>query len=382
MKIKIRYFSIILLFLSGFSMPKDTWGKPPDYIGFIQVLRVYSTEFKLLFISLIFLTLFIYRKYIIKRLKTPPLLSVYLLFNLIIFFKYIFSDKLIFGFQQFITFSIVVFVFSSIYSIFDKHELLDIARYSGFLIISVNIIQIVVDFSSMFVMGRFISITGNAQHAAILFLGLIPIYYIDALKKSVVSIICLVLVLFFLFLTGSRTGLLGLSIFILLTGIRRVRYFIIIIIFILVITNLFPTELLQSFDIQLSSLESRVLNGENTRQIIWSDLFDAFLDNPFFGKDIEKNRVGYGESSILSAFANYGLIGGIPFLIILGIIIKAFRRNILKRDESQIVAAIIFSLFVASFFEAFLLSNISFSFYILLIYYFYLTKPTLELWQK
>lgn len=363
-------------------MPKDTWGKPPDYIGFIQVLRVYSTEFKLLFISLIFLTLFIYKKSIIKRLKTPPLLSVYLLFNLIIFFKYIFSDKLIFGFQQFITFSIVVFVFSSIYSIFDKHELLDIARYSGFLIISVNIIQIVVDFSSMFVMGRFISITGNAQHAAILFLGLIPIYYIDALKKSVVSIICLVLVLFFLFLTGSRTGLLGLSIFILLTGIRRVRYFIIIIIFILVITNLFPTELLQSFDIQLSSLESRVLNGENTRQIIWSDLFDAFLDNPFFGKDIEKNRVGYGESSILSAFANYGLIGGIPFLIILGIIIKAFKRNILKRDESQIVAAIIFSLFVASFFEAFLLSNISFSFYILLIYYFYLTKPTLELWQK
>jgi hypothetical protein len=236
------------------------------------------------------------------------------------------------------------------------------------------------------VQGRFMGTTGNPQAAGLVLAATIPclMFMIQSLPRwnFIKSgwVLVLVIVLYFLLLTGSRTGLMmGLASILLFyrnNGGAWVKIgFSLLILTALILPFLQPETFSASSTGIDSSVSDRFSSTKNTREDAWYWMWQSFSNNILFGEPIKGDRMGYGESSWLGAAANLGLLGFIPmFLMGLESIKMMWQLNQLSNRNSyyffqgSTVIAGLGSTLVGSIFEASLLGNITFSVLVFLMY--------------
>jgi hypothetical protein len=249
----------------------------------------------------------------------------------------------------------------------------------GLIFITLNAYQYYLNPEAVtFLHGRFLGTTGNPQHAAVLLAATIPclMFLFQRIPTwNFVKFLWMMVtigVMYFLFHTGSRTGLLMGAISILLfyrnNGGAWLRLTIALaFIAAIVLPFLDPTNLTSSVGID-TSVSSRYSSFDNTRTDVWNALWRVFTENPIFGAPLYSDRLNYGENSWLSAAANLGLIGFIPMMLMGWESLKViWQLNLLSQRkpayffQASMVIAGLGSMLVGSFFEAFLLGNITFA---------------------
>jgi O-Antigen ligase len=232
-----------------------------------------------------------------------------------------------------------------------------------------------------FVQGRFLGTTGNPQHAAALLAGTIPnfMFMIESRNKwdwiKAFWIAILLIIAYFLFLTGSRTGMIMAISSILLfyrnRGIALLRLGSFVVILLAIIFSLTSPDIFTNN----ASASDRFLSGGNTREGAWSGMWNGFMNNPLFGSPLQGDRLGFGENTWLAAGDTTGLVGFIPVLLMgLGCLkmmlelYKLSNRNSSYFLQTSTVIAGLAGLIAGSFSEALLLGNLSFSVMSLLMY--------------
>ncbi|MCB0207755.1 MAG: O-antigen ligase family protein [Anaerolineae bacterium] len=235
-----------------------------------------------------------------------------------------------------------------------------------------------------FVHGLLLGTTGNPQHAATLLATTIPafIFLFEQqrwLWGRLFWLGSLALVISALVMTGSRTGFLMTTVTVLLFYRHRLGSLLrialpvgIALAILIIVVN--QTPLSDTFT--LTAATGKLLSGTNSRQAVWNILWRNFLENPLFGVPLRGDRLlGYGESSWLGAASALGLIGFVPLLLFgltslqmmaqLFLISRASRSLFLQ--ISMVISGLT-SLLAGSFFEAYLLGNLTFSLMALLLY--------------
>lgn len=236
--------------------------------------------------------------------------------------------------------------------------------FAALLFVGVNAFQFVVDSSPQIVAhGRFNGSTGNPQHAAA-FLGCaVPasIYVFFGYKNRVVRLLALatlVAVLYFLSLTGSRTGLVLAAVSILLIARRQSASSTIVIAGVAALAGLF-------FVTNDTALE-KILEFEDTRSHVWASMWRSFLSSPVFGSQLVSDRLGFGENSWLAIASATGLVGLLPLAVFgflsFGMSLKLITAKGLNKKaklQCDALGATIICLLVGSVFEAYLLSGLT-----------------------
>ena len=241
--------------------------------------------------------------------------------------------------------------------------------------------------SITFVHGRFLGTTGNPQHAGVLLAATIPclMFLIQKLPRwnfaKFLWVATLVITLYFLLLTGSRTGLIMGAISILLfyrnNGGAWFKIILFLAVFAALIVPFLGTDSLGSSSTGIdTAVSDRFTSTNNSRAGIWDGMWNAFMDNILFGSPLTAgNRMGYGENSWLSVGANLGLIGFIPMMMMgwesvkmIWQLIQLGNRNLYYFFQSSVVVSGLGSMLIGSIFEAYLLGNITFSLLAFLTY--------------
>ncbi|MCY7335077.1 MAG: O-antigen ligase domain-containing protein [Chamaesiphon sp.] len=259
---------------------------------------------------------------------------------------------------------------------------------AGLIFVAVNGVQFLVNRQAItFVHGRFLGTTGNPQHAGVLLAATIPclMFLIQKLSRwsfgKFLWVATLMLTLYFLLLSGSRTGLIMGAVSILLfyrnNGGAWLRIVLFLAISAALILPFLGADTLSSSSTGIdASVSDRFTSTSNTREGVWSGMWNSFMDNILFGAPLEQGgRLGYGENSWLSAGAALGLIGFIPMMMMgwesvkmIGQLIQLSNRNSYYFFQSSVVVAGLGSMLVGSVFEAFLLGNMTFSLIVFLMY--------------
>ncbi len=125
-----------------------------------------------------------------------------------------------------------------------------------------------------------------------------------------------------------------------------------------------------------TNVSDRFTSTNNSREGVWAGMWNGFMDNILFGTPLEQGgRLGYGENSWLSVGANLGLMGFIPMVLMGWESVKMIwqlnqlsNRNSYYFFQASAVIAGLGSMLIGSFFEAFLLGNITFSLLAFLTY--------------
>jgi hypothetical protein len=257
---------------------------------------------------------------------------------------------------------------------------------SGAIFVVLNTYQFIFNrYAITFLHGRFMGTTGNPQHAAVLLAATIPclMFLIQGIPKwnftKILWGLLLLAVMYFLALTGSRTGLLMgiISIFLFYRANAGAWFQVILtigIIGLLVVPFLEPQTLgANAIDANVSSRFSTL--GPNTRGDVSSGLWQTFSENLVFGAPLVGGRLGLAENSWLSAGATLGLVGFIPMMMMGWESLKLmWQLNLLSKRQpyyffqcSTVIAGL-GSMLIGSCFEGYLLGNITFSLMAFLTY--------------
>ncbi|MBG1271576.1 O-antigen ligase family protein [Nostoc sp. WHI] len=237
-------------------------------------------------------------------------------------------------------------------------------------------------YAMTFNQGRFLGTTGNPIHASILLSIIIPclIFLIESRRRwdliKLFWIAFLFVHAYFLFLTGSRTGMIMGITSILLFYRNRVGMLLrfgLLIGLILVIVLSFINQ--DSGTTNYALLSDRFVSGGNTREGAWQGMWNGFMSNPCFGKPLSGERLVFGESSWLATADTTGVVGLIPLIMMgLGCLKMMFHLHKLSFRKphhflhtSTIISGLS-SLLIGSFGEPFLLGNLSFPVMSLMIY--------------
>jgi hypothetical protein len=251
---------------------------------------------------------------------------------------------------------------------------------AGAIFIVANTYQFAISrYAITFVHNRFTGTTANPQAAGLLLAATIPclMFMIQGspgwnFAKSLWSGI-LVITLYFLLLTGSRTGLVMGAISILLFYRNNGGAWFRIVLFVaisaaLILPFLQPESLSSSSTGIDTSVSTRFTSTTNTREGVWNGMWTNFSNNILFGAPLEGDRMGFGENSWLAAASNLGLFGFIPMILMAWESIKLMlqlnklgNRNSYYFFQSSLVIAGVGSMLVGACLEAFLLGNITFS---------------------
>lgn len=257
----------------------------------------------------------------------------------------------------------------------------------GVIFVLVNAYQAVFDLHAItFVHGRLLGTTGNPQHAAVLLSTTLPCFIFSFEQSSKrywlkwFWLFALIAVMVALTMTGSRTGMVMAVVTIIFFYQNRIGTLLRF----LGITAiaLFLLFLLTGQGSQVPLIEtehygaaSRLLSLSNSREQVWTAMWRIFLQNPILGTPLIGDRLGYGENSWLAAAANTGIGGLIPLSLFGIACIRLMQRLIILGQKqpryflhSSVVVSGIASLLVGSFFEAYLLSNLTFALIALLLY--------------
>lgn len=234
--------------------------------------------------------------------------------------------------------------------------------------------------------GRFLGTTGNPQHAGVLLAAVIPClmfmiqsYPVWNFLKSFWTVL-LIAVLYYLLLSGSRTGLImgALSIFLFYRNNGGAWFRVILVLAIcgaLVLPFLQPDSLSSSSTGIDANVSDRFTSTSNTRAEAWAGMWQGFTNNIVFGSPLQYDRMGFGENSWLAAADNLGLVGFIPMLLMgwesLQLMWRIYRLSELQPYyfyQGSAVIAGLGSMLVGALFEPFLLGNITFSLLAFLTY--------------
>jgi uncharacterized membrane protein YbaN (DUF454 family) len=257
---------------------------------------------------------------------------------------------------------------------------------AGLIFIAANTYQYIINpFAVTFHHGRFQGTTGNSQHAAVFLAATIPcfMFMVQSFRRwsflKFLWVGILVIAMYFLLQTGSRTGLLMGMISILLFYRNNGGAWLKVILFIgisaaLLMPFLGTDSVTSSVGIS-SSVSDRFTSTNNTRAEVWNYMLADFSNNIVFGVPLYGERLGYGENSWLAAGAALGLVGFIPMLLMGWECVKMIwqlnqlgNRNRYYFFQSSAVMAGLGSLLLGSIFEPFLLGNITFSLMAFLTY--------------
>ena len=380
-------------FASSLNIFVDPWTKvTPALIFPLQQIRSFGRPLAIvLLILLVFLALQTQSNW---RQRTLPKAIEYLItVQFVIFAKMmIYSDRE-FALISALTFGGIVFVFKMglgrwMQNDENFHLAVKSIAVAGFIFVVANGFQFLINrYPITFVQGRFMGTTGNPQHAGVLLAATVPclMFMIQNLPRwnfaKFLWVATLMVTIYFLVLTGSRTGLLMGGISILLfyrnNGGAWVKVLLFLAIAAALIVPFLGADSLSSSSTGLDAkVSDRFTSTNNTRADVWDGLLTTFSENIVFGAPLEYgNRLGYAENSWLSAGATLGLFGFIPMMMVGWESVKMiWKLNQLgNRDsyyffQSSTVIAGLGSMLVGSCFEAYLLGNITFSLLAFLTY--------------
>ena len=249
-----------------------------------------------------------------------------------------------------------------------------------------NIYQASIDkYAIIFIHGWFLGTTGNPHHAAILITATIPAFlflFFHNEKHSWMKWIWagfLLLAIFGLFMTASRTGAI-VAVVSLLIFFRRQGGKLLQIVLIFGVIAAFVLPSLSPTDIDtpgiLSATSSKWSNLDtSTRDGVWSGYWRLFLKYPLFGAPFVGDRLRFGESSWLGVLGSMGLVGTIPMFMFgwssLQMIFKLDHLSKIRPDyylKCSVVMAGLLSLLVGGVSEAYLLGNLTFSLLAVFLY--------------
>jgi hypothetical protein len=259
---------------------------------------------------------------------------------------------------------------------------------AGLIFVIINSCQFLINRQAItFLQGRFLGTTGNPQHAGVLLAATIPclMFLIQKLPRwnfaKLLWLATLIVTSYFLLLSGSRTGLIMGAVSILLfyrnNGGAWIRVILFLAISAALIMPFLGVDSLSSSSTGIdTSVSDRFTSTNNTREGVWNGMWSAFMDNILFGYPLSYGgRLGYGENSWLAAGAALGLVGFIPMVMMGWESLKMIwqlnqlsNRNSHYFFQSSAVIAGLGSMLIGSFFEAFLLGNITFSLIAFLTY--------------
>ena len=379
-------------FASSLNTYGDQWIKvPPPLIFPLQQIRAFGRPLAIVFlIFLVFLALQTQNNW---RQRILPKAIDYLMF---VQFA-IFAKTLLYGSQEFalisaLTFCGIIFMLKMGLGRWmsddeNFHLAVKSIAVTGLIFVVVNGVQFLINRQAItFVHGRFLGTTGNPQHAGVLLAATIPclMFLIQSspgwnFAKSLWSGVLLV-TMYFLLLTGSRTGLIMGVISIVLFyrnngGAWFRMIFFLAILAALVLPFLQPDSLSSSSTGIDASVSNRFTSTNNTREDVWNGMWSAFMNNIVFGSPLEGDRMGFGENSWLAAGSNLGLVGFIPMMMMGWESVKMIWRlnQLSNRDsyyfsQSSVIMAGLGSMLIGSCFEPFLLGNLTFALLAFLIY--------------
>ncbi len=362
---------------------------PPPLVFPLEQLRSMGRPLAIVFLALL-LVLGLRKYYGWRRKLIAPPVKYLVLVQLVIFFKTLAFGSIGFAFLAIFTFGAVILMFCLGPSRWLQDEQnFHLSVWSlamvGVIFVVANSYQAAINiYPITFIHGRLLGTTGNPLHAAVLLAATVPsfIYLIERQKQwcwiKVSWIIGLVCIMYALFLTGSRTGVIMGVVSILLFYRRRggviLSFGLLAAIALAVILPLLSQDAFISAT-DSTDVASRFASTENTRTLVWSAMWHGFMNHVLFGVPLRGDRLGYGENSWLAAGASLGLVGLIPLVMFgVGCIKMMLRLNELSTKkptyylQCNTVIAALMSLLVGSIFEAFLLGNLTFSLMALLMY--------------
>ena len=377
-------------FSSSLNTYKDKWTDSPPLLFPLQQLRAAGRPLSILLLILLIL-LALQTQHNWRRWIFPKAIK-YLMFVQFV----ILSKTLLYGSQEFalvstITFGGIIFMLQNgpgrwLQNDENFHLAVRSIAVAGLIFVVANTYQYLINPHAVtFIHSRFMGTTGNPQHAAVLLAATIPclMFLVQSIPRwnftKVLWVGILAAVMYFLLLTGSRTGLLmgGISILLFYRNNGGAWFRIVLFVAIsaaLVLPFLEPSTLNSSSGID-SAVSARFSSTDNTRGSVWSYLLESFVKNPLFGTPMQGDRMIPGENSWLSAGANLGLMGFVPMTMVgwesaqlIWQLNQLSNRNSYYFYQSSTVMAGLGSMLVGSWFEGFLLGNITFSLIAFLTY--------------
>ncbi|MGL6096654.1 MAG: O-antigen ligase family protein [Fimbriiglobus sp.] len=229
-------------------------------------------------------------------------------------------------------------------------------------------IQVPVNYAALFShQMRFEGMTGNPQHAAMMFgialpatvylaqtgdLGRMRVFWWAVLGLEVLALI----------LTGSRTGLLMLLV---LCGIMFRRYLPVAVFTAVAVYLILGVDDSRGADQPLSYYTQR----GNTREETWIRAIKGFMEEPLFGYQYFEGEMIFTENSWLAMAYSAGVAGLIPMVAAAVFTVRVLRRaRAVPGSDHHVVrmaTALLAVVLIASMFEAFLLGAIVFPIYAL-----------------
>jgi O-Antigen ligase len=366
---------------------QDQWTKePPSLVFPLQQLRDMGRPLAIVLLTMLIL-LGMQTQNRWRRIVIPQPIYYLLAFQVAVFLKVSLYGDISFAFLALLTFGAIVLMFKLGPSRWLQDEYnFQLCVWSlamvGVIFSVACAYQGRFDMHAMtFVQGRFLGTTGNPQHAAALLAGTIPnfIFLIESHNKwwiKTLWIAVLLIIGYFLFLTGSRTGMIMAISSILLfyrnRGVALLRLGSFVVVLSAIVFSF------TSHDDTLTSnapASNRFVSGGNTREGAWSGMWNGFMNNPLFGSPLQGDRLGFGENTWLAAGDATGLVGFIP-IVMMGLgclkmmleLYKLSNRNSSYFLQTSTVIAGLAGLLAGSFSEALLLGNLSFPVMSLLMY--------------
>ena len=380
-------------FASSLSTYTDLWIKvAPPLIFPLQQIRANGRPLAIvLLILLVFLALQTQSNW--RQRIFPKAIDYLMVVQFAIFAKTLLYGSQEFAFISALTFGGIIFMLKMGLGRWmsddeNFHLAVKSIAVAGLIFVVVNGVQFLINRQAItFANGRFLGTTGNPQHAGVLLAATIPclMFLIQKLPRwnfaKFFWVTTLVATLYFLLLSGSRTGLIMGAVSILLFYRNKGGAWVKIILFIaisaaLIVPFLGADSLSSSSTGIDASVSDRFTSTNNTREGVWNGMWNAFMDNILFGSPLEQGgRLGYGENSWLAVGASLGLMGFIPMVMMGWESVKMIwqlnqlsNRNSHYFFQSSAVIAGLGSMLIGSIFEAFLLGNITFSMIAFLTY--------------
>ncbi|MBD2609702.1 O-antigen ligase domain-containing protein [Nostoc punctiforme FACHB-252] len=366
---------------------QDEWiTEPPPLVFPLQQLRDMGRPLTIVLLILLIL-LGMQTQNGWRRIIIPQPVYYLIAFQVAVFFKVLIYGDVAFALLALITFGAIVLMFKlgpSRWLQDERNFHLSVwsLAMAGVIFAIACAYQARFNMSAMtFVQGRFLGTTGNSQHAAALLAGTVPcfMFLIESRKKwdwiKALWIAILLVVAYFLFLTGSRTGaIMGIS-SILFFYRNKAGSLLRLGLFIGVLLGVIFWFISPDAISENTSVSNRFISGGNTREGAWAGMWNGFVSNPFFGSPLYGGRLVFGENSWLAAGDTTGLMGFIPIVMMgLGCLKMMFELHKLTNTKptyflhSSTVIAGLAGLLVGSFSEAILLGNLSFPVFSLLMY--------------
>ena len=356
------FLALVNLYISSIVKPTESFFQGGER-ALSQVIGMISNSGDLLAISSVFLMIAILLYYFnFKALPKLPLsVSVYIAFKVLVVFmaiyQGIFSIEMLFS--VFLTIFFPMFVLVLFY---DNYEgFLESCILISVLFVALNLYEYILNLESVVWAGRLYGITNHPNfmggYSGLMLILLIAVLFVNKYNTPL-TIVLIFLLLIFIMLSGSRASLfatfLGVVVFLYRRGVSAGITIILGLLSFSVALTFFMYSG-DTFDLD------RLVMSENTRADVYSELWTVFSHNPIIGDAV---NVESTSNSYLSAFARFGMIGGLLVVlsIVLGVI-QSLGKSMASILSSSLLAFILFY----SAFEGVLVESFSFGQLVFLI---------------